>query len=80
MYCLVTYVELIYELSLTLKRTIDCVCIAFLSKYMPIIVNFAIGGGHVAFLYNHWAEKMETVFMFIYGMYIGGKNIHSKST
>ena len=52
-YCLVTYVEPIHELSLTLKRTIACVCVSFLAKYMPIIDNFAIGGGHVEFLYNH---------------------------
>ena len=67
MYCLVTYVEFIYELILTLKRTIACVCASLLAKYMPIIDNFVIGGGHFAFLYSHWREKMKTVFLVIYG-------------
>ena len=62
---MVIYVELIHELSLTIKRTIVCVSVSFLAKYMPIIDNFAIGGGHGEFLYNHWAEKMETVFKLI---------------
>ena len=35
---------------------------------MPII-----DGGHVEFLYNHWAEKMETVLLLIYGLYIRWK-------
>ena len=58
--------ELIYELSLTFKRAIACVCVSFLAKYMPIIDNFVIGGGHFKFLYNYWREKMETVFFLIY--------------
>ena len=44
----------IYELSLTLKRAIAYVCVSFLAKYIPIIDNFVIGGGHFDFLYNHW--------------------------
>ena len=62
MYCLLAYVERIYELSLKLKRTIACVYVSFLAKYMSIIDNFVIGGGYFDFLYNHWRIKMETIF------------------
>ena len=44
-----------------------------MAKYMPIIVNFVIGGGHVELLYNQWREKMETVFLLIYRLYISGR-------
>ena len=56
------YVELIYELYLTLKRTIACVCVSFLAKYMTIIDNFVLGGSHFELLSNHWRKKMETFF------------------
>ena len=61
-YCLVTYVELIYELCHTLKITIACVCVSFLAKYMPIIDNSVIGGGHFEFLSDHWRKKNENSF------------------
>ena len=48
MYCLVTYVEHIYELSLTFKK--NMVYVSFRAKYMPIIGNFVISGGHYEFL------------------------------
>ena len=70
----IIFVELIYELSHTSKRTIACVCVSFLAKYMPIIDNFVIGGGHFEFSSNHWREKMETVFLLICVLYISGKN------
>ena len=35
---------------------------------------------YIEFLYNHWRKKMEAVFLLIFGLYISGKNINSKST
>ena len=59
-----------------LKKNIAFVCVSFLIKYMPIIDNFVIGGGHFEFVYNHWRKKMETVVLFIYGLYIGGNEMN----
>ena len=43
-----------FVLFILLKRAIAYVCVSFLAKYIPIIDNFVIGGGHFDFLYNHW--------------------------
>ena len=72
MYCLVTYVELIYDIS-HLKRAIACVCVSFLAKYMPIIDILS----SVAAIMNFY---ITTSFLMIYESYNSGKNIHSKST
>ena len=80
MYVLVTYVELIYELAHTLKRTVACVCVSFLAKYMPIFYSSVIGGGHLELLSNHWRKKMETIFFGSIGCMLVEKSIHLKST
>ena len=72
-YCLVTYVELIYELSVTLKKNVARVCVAFLVKYMPIIDNFVSGGDYFELLYNHWIKRIEIFFLLMYGLYTSGK-------